>query len=169
MRVNRIAIGAVLLVTGMLTGCSASTPPAPVAAPAEDNTLAGCGPLPTATIERTVAAIGLRQQLSPTICSWTGTSATGGPIGLTYGWLKKNSLMFDRQTATDLGYSTENAVVKSFGGFYWHDPRDPGACGLSAADSGTVTWWVHNRDHSAQPDPCAAALQLMLNTVQLDG
>lgn len=169
MLANRITAAMIAILAGVLTGCSSGAPSAPTAQPVEDNALAGCGPLPTATIERTVAATVLRQQLSPTICSWTGVNSTGAPIDLTYGWLKKNSLMFDRQIAADLGYNTENAVVKSFGGFFWRDPRDPGSCGLSAADSGTVTWWVHNRDHSAQPDPCAAALQLMLNTVQLDG
>ncbi|MFF0494358.1 DUF3558 family protein [Nocardia sp. NPDC004068] len=148
------------------SGGQTAAPPAP-----PPNGLDGCGPLPP---DRIAAAAGIRQarQLTaPTVCAWTGEStlADGGAVDITYGWLRNNSLLLDRDTAAALGYRTENTVTASFGGFYWHDPRDPGACGVSAADSGTVTWWIRHRDHSARPDPCAAAWQLTADTVKLDG
>ncbi|MRH87899.1 DUF3558 domain-containing protein [Nocardia sp. SYP-A9097] len=74
-----------------------------------------------------------------------------------------------RGSAVDLGYQLENFVTKSFGGFYWHDPRDPGSCGASAAYSGTVTWWVRRRGSTAQSETCSAAWQLIFDTVELDG
>ncbi|MEV6771889.1 DUF3558 domain-containing protein [Nocardia sp. NPDC051030] len=174
---NRIRVGATMFAaigvlaggSGLIAGCSAATGGQAQTAPVEDNGLAGCGPLADAKIEKFAGVTRLHRQASPTICEWTAVSNTGGTVDITYGWLRKNSLMMDRQTAIDLGYTTENLVVKSFGGFYWRDPQDPGVCGVSAADSGTVSWWIHNRDHAAQPDPCAAAFQLMLGTVQLDG
>jgi hypothetical protein len=167
---SRLRSATALLALGVLTGCSsggqAETPHAD-----EFSTLAGCGPLETAYIEKTAAVTGLQSQSSPTICSWVGlsTASDGGIIDISYSWLKKNSLMFDRQTADGLGYRTEAFVTKSFGGFYWHDPHDPATCGASAADAGTVTWWVTNHNHSARPDPCAAAFQLIFETVKLDG
>ncbi|MEV0295954.1 DUF3558 family protein [Nocardia sp. NPDC050710] len=123
----------------------------------------------SSTIERSAGVTNLRQVSSPTICSWTGlsTSEHGGIVDISYGWLKKNSLMFDREIAIQLGYHTENMVTESFGGFYWHDPDDPGTCGVSAADCGTVTWWIHHRNHSPQPDACATAWQLIFDTVEL--
>lgn len=139
--------------------------------PVEIAGLAGCGPLSTDYIAKSVLATNVQQDTEPTICSWTAvsTNAAGGILDITYAWFHKNSLMFDRQTAEALGYQPEMFVTKSFGGFYWRDPRDPGSCGASAADTGTVTWWVRNRNGSAQPDPCAAAWQLIFETVKLDG
>ena len=168
---RRIQVGAVTLAAiGLLAGCS-SGGQAETEQPAVENGLAGCGPLSVPRIEKVSGVTNLRPVSSPTICSWVGVSAAGDGeiVDITYSWLKKNSLMFDRQTALQLGYQTENMVTKSFGGFYWRDPRDPGSCAVSAADSGTVTWWVHHRDHNPQPDPCPAAWQLIFETVKLDG
>jgi len=77
--------------------------------------------------------------------------------------------MRDTQIAAQDGYQVEKLVVKKFGGMYWRDPNDPGSCGITTADTGTITWWVQNRDHLAQPDPCAIAMSLMQNTLLIDG
>ncbi|MGQ4619779.1 DUF3558 family protein [Nocardia sp. R7R-8] len=162
---------AALIALGLLAGCSSGEKAQTPYESAEASELAGCGPLSIATIEHTAAVTALQPVDSPTICSWVGISASagGGIVDISYAWFQKNSLMFDRQTAASLGYQTENLVTESFGGFYWHDPRDPGSCGASAADSGTVTWWIRDRDQHTPPDPCAAAWKLIQETVKLDG
>lgn len=149
-------------------GCSPAARPAttPPPRPTIDEAagLAGCGPLTDSNITQITRVTDLRTVTSPTICTWTGHTGDA-TIDITYSWLKNNTLMFDRHTATALGYHTETFVTESFGGFYWHDPHDPGTCGASAA----VTWWIHHRDHHTTTDSCPAAWQLIRNTVQLDG
>ncbi|MFD4439955.1 DUF3558 family protein [Nocardia sp. NPDC058519] len=159
---------AALLLALAVAGCSAAEPSGPPQR-AEDSTLAGCGPLTLERIEEATGLTGLRPVGAPTICTWTTTTDDSGTADVTYGWLAKNSLMFDRETAVALGYRTDALVTESFGGFYWRHPQSPGSCGVSAADSGTVTWWVHHRGPGPHPDPCPTAWQLIFETVKLDG
>ncbi|WP_280275194.1 DUF3558 domain-containing protein [Nocardia wallacei] len=171
MRRNRFRAlpAAVVLAVGVLAACSSGDRSEAAPDPAEASGLAGCGPLTDKDIAVTAGLDGVRAQAAPTVCSWVGVTAAGDSVDVSYSWFRTNSLMFDRQIAVQLGYRTETFVSESFGGFEWHDPRDAASCGASAADSGTVTWWVRLRAPAPQPDPCEAARQLIFETVQLDG
>ncbi|ATL65969.1 DUF3558 family protein [Nocardia terpenica] len=149
-------------------GCSGGSTPAPRPAVDDPNVLAGCGPLADAAIAAQLQASAARQQTSPTICTWK-VDHPGGTTDLTYAWLANDTLMRDSELAAQQGYRIEKTVIKRFGAMYWRDPRDPGSCAVTAFDGGTVTWWVQNRDHAAQPDPCAAAMTLMQSTLAVDG
>ncbi|WP_063131734.1 DUF3558 domain-containing protein [Nocardia fusca] len=50
-------------------------------------------------------------------------------------------------------------------GLYVRDPGGPGFCQVSAAVNGSITWRVHNPTHT--PDPCAIALDLATQTIDL--
>ncbi|MFI5780801.1 DUF3558 domain-containing protein [Nocardia sp. NPDC051570] len=153
----------------LLTACSTHHHDAAQQSVEDPNFLAGCGPLPDQTIVDTVHATAVRPLGGPTICAWEADFSTGGPVDLTYAWLEHDTLGRDRQIDEQQGYRIEKLVIKHFGAIYVRDPRDPGSCAVTAADSGTVTWWVQNRDHTGQPDPCAAAMNLMQATLAIDG
>ncbi|WP_082875815.1 DUF3558 family protein [Nocardia pseudobrasiliensis] len=168
MRAVRMILAAGVLAA--VAGCSSGTTPEARDVPADENQLVNCGPETETEIAKLVHASSVRAQGGPTICAWEGEYADGGGVvDITYAWLANDSLLRDSQVAAEFGYRTEHLVLSSFGGLLWRDPRDPGSCGISAADSGTVTYWVQNRSHTAQPDPCAAATGLALATVKLDG
>lgn len=165
----RARIAAAAMLIAALSGCSHGDHRTQVR-PAEDpNLLAGCGPIDDQKLAGAINATGLRQQSAPTVCNWTGTNAGGGTVDLTYAWLRDDTLAREVQIADQFGYQIERLVVKHFGGMYWRDPKDPGSCAVTVADTGTVTWWVQNRGHAAQPDPCAAAMNLMNATLSVDG
>ncbi|MEC3916276.1 DUF3558 domain-containing protein [Nocardia sp. CDC160] len=163
----RIALSALMVVT--LAGCSHAARPSDAPTSADPNFLAGCGPLEDQKLAAALAVTGMKRQSAPTVCNWTATAAGGGTVDLTYAWLRTDTLSREVQIADQFGYQIERLVVKHFGGMYWRDPKDPGSCAVTVADTGTVTWWVQNRDHAAQPDPCAAAMTLMTATLSVDG
>ncbi|WP_433562514.1 DUF3558 domain-containing protein [Nocardia sp. CA-151230] len=163
----RITVAALLIAA--LSGCSHGDQQTRVR-PAEDpNLLAGCGPLDDQKLASAITVTGLRQQSAPTVCNWTATNSGGGAVDLTYAWLRDDTLAREVRIADQFGYQIERVLVKHFGGMYWRDPKDPGSCAVTVADTGTVTWWVQNRGHTAQPDPCAAAMNLMDATLSVDG
>jgi hypothetical protein len=158
------ALVAVLLVAG----CSSSA--GPKDRNGDVNFLAGCGPVDPALIAKVTHTRDLDSVTRSAICGWRGVDvADGHPVDVTYGWLENDILLNEAAVDTRLGYTIEHFVVKHFGGIYLHDPRDPGSCGVSAYDTGTVTWWVANRTHLPEPDPCPAALLLLANTLGIDG
>ncbi|WP_158675634.1 DUF3558 family protein [Nocardia stercoris] len=157
-----------LLAAGLVAGCSGGSAPAPVRAAVDPNLLSGCGPLDDSHIGAALAAT-VAPQTSPTVCTWRVTFTGGGTADLTYAWLQHDTLLRDSEVAAAQGYRTDKLILKRFGAMYWRDPRDPGSCAVTAADSGTLTWWVQNRDHSATPEPCAAALALLQATLDIDG
>ncbi|MCM6777849.1 DUF3558 domain-containing protein [Nocardia sp. CDC159] len=168
MRMVRLA--AVALVLFVAAGCASGAPQSAHKAPAEVNQLDNCGPLADTDIAKLAHAESVHPQGGPIVCGWEGEYPDGGGIvDITYAWLAGDSLLRESQVAAEFGYRTEHLVLSSFGGLLWRDPRDPGSCGVSAADSGTVTYWVQNRSHAAEPDPCAAATELVRSTVKLDG
>jgi hypothetical protein len=160
---------AALVATATLAGCSSSRTDTPVRPAADPNLLAGCGPLADPLIANQLNVPQVRQQTQPTVCTWTADYPAGGGVDVTYAWLRDDTLMRDLQVADRFGYRTEKLVLKKFGGMYWRDPNDPGSCAVTTADTGTITWWVQNRDHAARPDPCAAAMGLMQATLSVDG
>ncbi|MFF3569343.1 DUF3558 family protein [Nocardia jiangxiensis] len=164
---GRMAIA--VLLAAAVAGCSGGGTPQTRSTPADDpNILAGCGPLSEQALAGQLKATSVRRQSAPTTCTWTAQTA-GGTVDLSYSWFSGDVLMREMQVAAQYGYRTEKVVVDRFGGMYWRDPQDPGSCGVTGADSGTVTWWVQNRDHAAQPDPCAAAMSLLHTTLTFDG
>lgn len=163
----RIILAALLV--GVLAGCSHDARQAEVRPADDPNLLAGCGPLEDQKLASAIDVTGMKRQSSPTICDWTATEPGGGTVDLTYAWLRDDTLSRETQIADRFGYRIERLVVKHFGGMYWRDPQDPGSCAVTVADTGTVTWWVHNRDRAAQPDPCAAAMTLMNAVLSVDG
>ncbi|MCX4097340.1 DUF3558 family protein [Nocardia sp. alder85J] len=160
---------AATILAATLAGCSGSHSDHPAPSAADPNLLAGCGPLADQVIAGQLHVAQVRPQTQPTICTWTADLPGGGTIDLTYAWLREDTLQQDLQVAAQFGYRIEKLVLKKFGGMYWRDPNDPGSCAVTTADTGTVTWWVQNRDHAAQPDPCAAAMGLMQATLSVDG
>ncbi|MBF4998295.1 DUF3558 domain-containing protein [Nocardia sp. BSTN01] len=169
MRMVRFATAAVVAV-GLLTGCSSHPPQAEVRQAVDPNFLAGCGPVGEPVIARAVDRSTAIKQSSPPTCAWAASGPDADTVDVTYAWLSGDTLARELQIAQQSGYQVEKFVVKRFAGFYWHDPRDPGHCGATAADTGTVTWWVRNRSHTPHPDdPCAAAMTLMQQTLLIDG
>ncbi|WP_067679162.1 DUF3558 domain-containing protein [Nocardia miyunensis] len=165
--VGRMLI-AVMLAAGV-AGCSSGGTPQSQSAPADDpNILAGCGPLSDQALAGQLKATSVRRQSAPTTCTWIARTPSG-TVDISYSWFSGDVLMREMQVAAQYGYRTEKVVVERFGGMYWRDPRDPSSCGVTTADTGTVTWWVQNRDHAAQPDPCAAAMNLLRTTLAFDG
>lgn len=161
----RRVLGVVVMVL-LVAGCSHGAPqPAP--APEDPQLLAGCGPLPDTVIAEHLNVASVRQQTAPTMCTWVTDSRE--PIDITYAWLRSDTLARNVTVARQYGYDVEKIVIRRFGAMYWRDPRDPGSCAVTAADSGTISWWVQNRSHTVVPDPCAAAMDLMTATLSIDG
>ncbi len=169
MRMVRFGVAATAAVV-LLTGCSSHTPQAEVRQAVDPNFLAGCGPVGEPAIAQAVNRSTATKQSSPTICAWVAPGPDIDTVDVTYAWLSSDTLARELQIAQRSGYQVEKFVVKRFAGFYWHDSRDPGNCGATAADTGTVTWWVRNHSHTTHPDdPCAAAMTLMQRTLLIDG
>ncbi|MFE3192565.1 DUF3558 domain-containing protein [Nocardia sp. NPDC059240] len=164
---SRIAVAALLIAT--VTGCSHGGKQDDARVSSDPNFLAGCGPLEDQKLASAINVTGMKRLSEPTICDWTAVNAGGGAVDLTYAWLRDDTLSREVQVAGQFGYQIERLVVRNFGGMYWRDPKDPGSCAVTVADTGTVTWWVHNRDHTARPDPCAAAMALMTAVLSVDG
>ncbi|MTE12532.1 DUF3558 domain-containing protein [Nocardia aurantiaca] len=165
----RVRITVAALLIAALSGCSHSGRQIQVSPAADPNLLAGCGPLEDQKLANAIDVTDMKQQSAPTVCNWTATNSGGGTVDITYAWLRGDTLAREVQIADQFGYQIERLVVKHFGGMYWRDPKDPGSCAVTVADTGTVTWWVQNRGHTAQPDPCAAAMNLMNATLSVDG
>lgn len=164
---SRITLAALTIAS--LAGCSHGGSGDQVRPADDPNFLAGCGPLDDQKLASSITVTGLHQQRNPTICDWTATNAGGGQVDITYAWLRDDTLSRETEIAAQTGYQIERIVVKHYGGMYWRDPANPDTCAVTVADTGTVTWWVQNRDHAAQPDPCAAAMTLMQATLSVDG
>lgn len=169
---SRGAIAAALA-AAMLTACSSGQHSSGPGSLPDANLLAGCGPIPTTSIAAMVHAATMARQTTSEICAWTSVPVSAPDdshaVDVTYAWLPNSTLHREADVATRLGYRVQHLVVSRAGGFSWRDPRDPGSCAVSAFDAGTVTWWVQNRSHTAQPDPCGAALALATATMHLDG
>ncbi|MQY23414.1 hypothetical protein NRB20_65420 [Nocardia sp. RB20] len=158
-----------VLVVATVAGCSGGGTPQTQSTPAAAaNILAGCGPVSDQAIAGQLRATSVRRESAPTTCTWIAQTPSG-TIDISYSWFSGDVLMRETQVAAQYGYSIEKVVVDRFGAMYWRDPQDPSSCGVTAADGGTVTWWVQNRDRAAQPDPCPAAMSLMHTTLTFDG
>ncbi|MQY30034.1 DUF3558 family protein [Nocardia aurantia] len=164
-----VRLGLAAAIVAALAGCTSGHQDSPVRAAGTPDLLAGCGPLTDRVIADQVHVPQVRPQTRPTVCTWTADLPSEDTVDLTYAWLRDDTLARDLQVANRFGYRTEKLVLMKFGGMYWRDPRDPGSCAVTTADSGTITWWVQNRSRAAEPDPCAAAMSLMRATLSVDG
>ncbi|MFI7190275.1 DUF3558 family protein [Nocardia nova] len=169
-RIGPFAAALIAMMICVTAGCSSHTQQNAAVRPSVDpNLLAGCGPLSDPVIAATLRVPAVEPEGGSTICGWRAAYPGAGTAELTYAWLRDDTLARDVEVANQQGYQVEKVVIKRFGGMYWRTPRDPGSCAVTAADTGTVTWWVNNRDHTARPDPCAAAMNLMQATLSIDG
>lgn len=153
----------------LITGCSTTVTGTPVAQGAgEGNTqfdklLQECVAVPDDKIAETVQADIVDQYFFGAVCMWSG-SGPAGLIDVTFAWYEDNSLGRERTLAEDLDYSVEPVTVSGAGAFLSRRPGDPASCGITAAYSGTITWWVQYRSGSV--DPCQRATKLAELTLQ---
>jgi hypothetical protein len=165
--IGKAAIAVLLAAT--VAGCSGGGSTQTQSTQDDDpNILIGCGPLSDQALAGQLKATSVRRQTAPTTCTWIAQTPSGA-TDISYSYFSGDVLGRETQVAAQFGYQLDKVVIKKFGGMYWRDPQDPGSCGVTAFDAGTVTWWVQNRDHAAQPDPCAAAMGMMNATLAMDG
>ncbi|OZC65954.1 hypothetical protein CH306_15715 [Rhodococcus sp. 15-725-2-2b] len=166
---NRRILAAVLVTAAVGTGCTTTV--AGTAVPARsadsgefDKLLEECIAVPDPTIADTVGADLVDQYFYGAVCMWTGIGAAG-LIDVTFAWFEDDALARERELADRLGYATENVPVAGTTAFLSRRPADPSSCGISAAYSGVITWWVQYRGTSPI-DPCAAATELAESTLR---
>jgi len=112
---------------------------------------------------RGVDGAGIDQYFYGAVCMWTVSSAAGS-IDVTFGWFENNSLQRERTVADQLGYQVEATTIAGTSAFSARRPGDSAACGITAAYSGVITWWVQQR--SGTGDPCDGARTLAELTLQ---
>lgn len=165
-RTIRLAAAATILLIG---GCSTTVSGTPTAAGAGDtNTdfdklLQECVAVPDDKIAESVQADVVDQYFFGAVCMWTGTGASG-IVDVTFAWFENNSLGRERTLSEKLDYQVEPVTVAGTSAFLSRRPGDPYSCGITAAYSGTVTWWVQYRGGNV--DPCAGATRLAELTLQ---
>ena len=152
-----------------VAGCSSTVTGTPVAeggseGSAEfDKLLQECVAVPDDQIAESVRADMVEQYFYGAVCMWTGSGPTG-TVDVTFAWFENNSLGRERALAEELDYAIEPVTVSGAGAFLSRRPGDPTSCGITAAYTGTITWWVQYRDGGA--DPCAGATRLAELTMQ---
>lgn len=153
----------------LVAGCSSTVTGTPVAAGAGaggsefDKLLQECVAVPDDKIAETVQADVVDQYFFGAVCMWTG-AGPAGIIEVTFAWFENNTLGRERTLAEKLNYSVEPATVGGASAFLSKRPGDPASCGITAAYSGTITWWVQYQGGTV--DPCAGATRLAELTLQ---
>ncbi|OZE41517.1 MULTISPECIES: DUF3558 domain-containing protein [unclassified Rhodococcus (in: high G+C Gram-positive bacteria)] len=166
---TRRVLAAVLVTAAVGTGCTTTVTGTAVPARSGgsgqfDKLLGECIAVPDPTIAETVGADLVEQYFYGAVCMWTGIGG-GGLIDVTFAWFENDALSRERDLADRLGYATEDVTVAGTTAFLSRRPDDPSSCGISAAYSGVITWWVQYRGASPA-DPCAAATELAELTLQ---
>ena len=166
--VRRVLVAA-LVTAAVGTGCTTTVTGTAVPARSGDGgqfdkLLEECIAVPDPTIAETVGADLVDQYFYGAVCMWTGVGA-GGLIDVTFAWFEDDALSRERELAGRLGYATEDVDVAGTSAFLSRRPADPSSCGISAAYSGVITWWVQYRGAGAT-DPCTAATELAELTLQ---
>ncbi|SNS85377.1 DUF3558 domain-containing protein [Rhodococcoides kyotonense] len=152
----------------LLAGCSTAITGTPTAEgfgpnPEFDKLLQECTAVPDDKIAETVQADAVFQYFFGAVCMWDGTGPSG-IVDVTFAWFENNSLGREKTLAEEVGYTVEDASVAGATAFLSRRPADPASCGITAAYSGTITWWVQYR--SGAGDPCGAATRLAELTLQ---
>jgi Protein of unknown function (DUF3558) len=164
-RIAAALLASVLLISGCGTTVT-GTPKAVGPGTGEtefDKLLQECVAVPNEQIAETVQADSVDQYFFGAVCMWTG-AGPAGIVDVTFAWYENNSLGRERTLAEKLDYAVEPVTVAGTGAFVSRRPDDPASCGITAAYSGTVTWWVQYR--AGTVDPCAAATRLAELTLQ---
>ncbi|MBY6411510.1 DUF3558 domain-containing protein [Rhodococcus sp. BP-252] len=170
MRSRRRALAAAVSAVALLAGCSTTVTGTPTAegyagdADADfAKLLQECTAVPDDKIAETVQADGVYQYFFGAVCMWDG-SGPAGAVDVTFAWFETNSLGRERTLSQEIGYAVEDVSVAGATAFLSRRPGDAASCGITAAYSGTITWWVQYR--SGAGDPCAAATRLAELTLQ---
>ncbi|MCQ4122009.1 DUF3558 domain-containing protein [Rhodococcus tibetensis] len=128
-----------------------------------DKLLRECEAVPNEKIAEVLGGDGIDQYFYGAVCMWT-VSSHAGSLDVTFGWFENNSLQRERDVAEQLGYQVETTFVAGASAFTARRPGDSATCGITAAYSGVITWWVQQR--SGTGDPCAGARTLAELTLQ---
>nr|WP_314145288.1 DUF3558 domain-containing protein [uncultured Rhodococcus sp.] len=166
---TRRVFAAVLVTAAVGTGCTTTVTGTAIPARAGgsgqfDKLLEECIAVPDPTIAEAVGADLVDQYFYGAVCMWTGVGAAG-LVDVTFAWFENDALSRERELAERLGYATEDVDVAGTAAFLSRRPADPSSCGISAAYSGVITWWVQYRGGSPG-DPCTAAAELAELTLQ---
>jgi hypothetical protein len=166
-------VAAALASAMILAGCGTSVTGSPLpegaassddgGSPQFDKLLRECDAVPNDKIAETLHGAGIDQYFFGAVCMWTVSSAAGS-IDVTFGWFENNSLQRERSVADGLGYQVETTSIAGTSAFSARRPGDSAACGITAAYSGVITWWVQQR--SGTGDPCDGARTLAELTLQ---
>ncbi|MEK8070878.1 DUF3558 domain-containing protein [Rhodococcoides navarretei] len=165
----RRVLAAALVTAAVGTGCTTTVTGTAMPARSDvsgqfDKLLEECIAVPDPTIAETVGADLVDQYFYGAVCMWTGIGA-GGLVDVTFAWFEDDALTRERELAGRLGYATEDVDVAGTTAFLSRRPADPSSCGISAAYSGVISWWVQYRG-GTPVDPCAAATELAELTLQ---
>lgn len=153
----------------LLGGCSSTVAGTPVAVGAGsgnsefDKLLQECVAVPDDKIAETVRSDYVAQYFFGAVCMWTGEGPSG-TVDVTFAWFENNSLGRERELADRLEYAIEPVTVSGTDAFLSRRPGDSTSCGITAAYSGTITWWVQYRGGTV--DPCESATRLAELTLQ---
>ncbi|EGD54323.1 DUF3558 domain-containing protein [Gordonia neofelifaecis] len=124
-----------------------------------DKLLAECEVLPSSTIAKAVGGTTAESNFFGANCRWI---VQPQQIDVTFNWFEWGDYNLEKETAQNLGFTTENISVQSQAAFTQRDPKRPQVCGVTAKSpaGGIFTWWVE--PEAAQPgDPCAGPIKLM--------
>ena len=158
-----------LTVVMLAASCSTTVTGTPVAEGAGetseefDKLLEECVAVPNEQIAESIQADAIEQYFFGAVCMWNA-SGPSGIIDVTFAWFEDNSLGRERTLAETLDSSIESVSVSGASAFLSRRPGDPASCGITAAYSGTITWWVQYRGGNV--DPCASATRLAELTMQ---
>ncbi|MEO7078037.1 MAG: DUF3558 domain-containing protein [Rhodococcus sp. (in: high G+C Gram-positive bacteria)] len=163
-RTRIAAVTATLLLAGCSTTIEGTPTPAGLGGDSQfDKLLQECTAVPNDKIAESVQADVVDQYFYGAVCMWTGTGAAG-LVDVTFAWFENNSLGRERALAEQLNYAIEPVTVAGTNAFLSRRPGDPASCGITAAYTGTITWWVQYRGGAV--DPCVGATKLAELTLQ---
>lgn len=160
------AASAVALTTTLsVAGCAATVPGTPFAEGKSrtgdsaqfDKLLRECEAVPNEKIAETVGGESIDQYFYGAVCMWT-VAGPSGAVDVTFGWFETNTLQREKAIAEQIGYAVESTTIAGTSAFVARRPGESATCGVTAAYSGVVTWWVQQL--SGAGDPCDAASKL---------
>ncbi|MGB6041471.1 MAG: DUF3558 domain-containing protein [Gordonia sp. (in: high G+C Gram-positive bacteria)] len=124
-----------------------------------DNLLSECEVLPGPTIAKAVGGTSADPNFFGANCRWIVSPQI---IDVTFNWFEWGDYNLEKETAQNMGFTTENISVRSQSAFTQRDPQRPSVCGVTAKATagGIFTWWVEPEAPQGG-DPCAAPIKLM--------
>lgn len=124
-----------------------------------NNLLSECEVLPAPTIAKAVGGTSASSNFFGANCRWIVAPQV---TDVTFNWFEWGDYNLEKETAQNMGFTTENISIRSQAAFTQRDPKRPGVCGVTskATAGGIFTWWVEPESAQAG-DPCAAPIKLM--------